>query len=373
MRMTIAYLLNDYGDSTPTGSVLRKALLGAAGQVLSPIWVRKRLSWTQQGRSSWSGVPCYSVGFPGAGRLGRWISALELAWIFRRHGVRLAHLHWAGVDWWGFSIFRLLNPDLPYLLTFHAFNARRLNRQGLLAVRAVQRLIDGAGRVSAVSAALKQQIIEVCPQAEGKIQVVPNGVEPAPRDDCAPQNLPQDFILSVGVLCSLKGSDLLLFSLFDLWREGKLRIPLVLCGQDEPPGQLRRLIDALKLSHHVFLLPDCPHEVVLSLMKRCRFFVSASRAESFGMAILEAMAAGKAVVAPRIGGVPEFVSSEKNGLLFQSEDVGALKESILRLAGDEGLRRRLGAAAAKTAERFPWSRARQAYHRMQEEALSAAR
>jgi glycosyltransferase involved in cell wall biosynthesis len=371
--MTIAYILNDYGGATPTTFVLRRALLGADGSDENSIWVRQRRSWKDPGRTSWNEVPCYSVGLPGAGRLGRRIAALQMARLFRRHRVRLVHLHWSGVDHWGFSDFRRLNPGLPYILTFHAFNARRLERQGLLDVPVLKNLLAGARRVSAVSAALEGEILELCPEAARKTQVVPNGVEPAPDEDHAPPDLPEDFILSVGMFCSLKGSDLLLFALFDLWREGTLRTPLVLCGQDAPRGQLRRLIDAMKLQDRVILLPDCPHEVVLSLMKRCLFFVSASREESFGMAIMEALAEGKAVIAPRIGGVPEFVSHEENGLLFQPGDVGALKESVLRLTGDASLRLRLGGAAAKTAERFQWSRTRQTYRRMHEEVLNGSR
>ncbi|MFI5349997.1 MAG: glycosyltransferase family 4 protein, partial [Elusimicrobiota bacterium] len=314
--MTIAYLLNDYGSETPTTFVLRKALIGGADPVLRPIWVRRRRSWEEPLRTDWDEVPCYSVGLPGNGRLGRWIAALQTAWIFRKHCVRLAHLHWSGVDHWGFSNLRLLAPGLPYLLTFHAFNARRLERHDQLDVPVLKGLLAGAHRVSAVSLALREEIVELCPEAAGNIQVVPNGVEPSTAVDIAPQGLPKDFILSVGMLCSLKGGDLLLFALFDLWREGSLKTPLVLCGQDAPRGQLRRLIEALKLQDRVYLLPDCPHEVVLSLMKRCLFFVSASREEAFGLAIMEALAEGKAVVAPRVGGVPEFVTHDENGLLF---------------------------------------------------------
>jgi glycosyltransferase involved in cell wall biosynthesis len=68
---------------------------------------------------------------------------------------------------------------------------------------------------------------------------------------------------------------------------------------------------------------------------------------------MEAMAAGKPVIATAVGGVPELVQDGKSGVLVPPGDVEALAEAILRLAGDAHLRRQLGQEASKQAkERF---------------------
>jgi glycosyltransferase involved in cell wall biosynthesis len=68
-------------------------------------------------------------------------------------------------------------------------------------------------------------------------------------------------------------------------------------------------------------------------------------------AILEAMAAGKPVVAARTGGVPEVVVDGETGLLVPREDPDALRAALLRLAADPALRARMGAAGRERAER----------------------
>ena len=68
------------------------------------------------------------------------------------------------------------------------------------------------------------------------------------------------------------------------------------------------------------------------------------------MAVLEAMAAGKAVVASSVGGIPELVQDGVNGLLVPPHDAAALAAALARLLDDDGLRRALGAQARSTVE-----------------------
>jgi glycosyltransferase involved in cell wall biosynthesis len=70
---------------------------------------------------------------------------------------------------------------------------------------------------------------------------------------------------------------------------------------------------------------------------------------------LEAMAAGKALVATRVGGLPQLVRDGENGLLVDERDPDALAEALVRLSDDPGERARLGAAAqAEIRERRGW-------------------
>jgi glycosyltransferase involved in cell wall biosynthesis len=71
--------------------------------------------------------------------------------------------------------------------------------------------------------------------------------------------------------------------------------------------------------------------------------------EGFGLAALEAMAAGRPVVATRVASLPEVVADGETGLLVPPGDPEGLADAFARLAADEGLRARLGAAAARRA------------------------
>jgi glycosyltransferase involved in cell wall biosynthesis len=64
--------------------------------------------------------------------------------------------------------------------------------------------------------------------------------------------------------------------------------------------------------------------------------------EAMPMCLLEAMAAGKPVIATRVGAVPKLILSEQTGLLLEPGDVNALVEAILRLLGDPQIASQLG-------------------------------
>ena len=96
-------------------------------------------------------------------------------------------------------------------------------------------------------------------------------------------------------------------------------------------------------------------------------FVMCSRWEGLGLVFLEAMATSLPVVATRVSAVPEVVVDGETGLLVPVDDAGALAAALGRLAGDAGLRARLGEAGARRVrERF-------GLERMVEETLSVYR
>lgn len=80
-------------------------------------------------------------------------------------------------------------------------------------------------------------------------------------------------------------------------------------------------------------------------MGRCAIFVLPSRSEAMGRVLLEAAAAGKARIGSRVGGIPQVIEHERDGLLFESEDVEALAAHLDRSMSDPTLRERLGTAA----------------------------
>lgn len=79
-------------------------------------------------------------------------------------------------------------------------------------------------------------------------------------------------------------------------------------------------------------------------------FVFPSHAEAFGLALLEAMAAGKAVIASNNDGVLDLVSHEENGLLFPPRAIEVLTQTCLRLVQDATLRQRMGTASRARVE-----------------------
>jgi glycosyltransferase involved in cell wall biosynthesis len=116
----------------------------------------------------------------------------------------------------------------------------------------------------------------------------------------------------------------------------------VIAGEGELRPALERQIKDHHLEKHVLLAGFRPD--VLSLHKAFDIFVMSSITEGLGTSLLDAMAAGKPVVATRAGGIPEVVVHGETGFLVPPRDHGAMATAIVKLLKDEGLRRTMGEA-----------------------------
>jgi glycosyltransferase involved in cell wall biosynthesis len=123
-------------------------------------------------------------------------------------------------------------------------------------------------------------------------------------------------------------------------------------------GFLGLLVESLDLQDRVTLMGYVSDEALPWLYRLCDVFVLPSvSAESFGITLIEAMAAGKPIVASRIGGVPEIVDDGVNGLLFEPWDSRGLSEAVNTLLGDPELAEDLGRRAHLSAEEnYSWPR-----------------
>ena len=88
------------------------------------------------------------------------------------------------------------------------------------------------------------------------------------------------------------------------------------------------------------------------LLLRTHIFVLPSHYEGLPMALLEAMSFGLAPIATPVGGIPDVLRDGENGLLVPVEEPNLLADAILHLAGDDGLRHRLGEAARASVEPY---------------------
>jgi N-acetyl-alpha-D-glucosaminyl L-malate synthase BshA len=124
-------------------------------------------------------------------------------------------------------------------------------------------------------------------------------------------------------------------------REGRAtRLRLVGDGPDRAAAEA--LATELGVAGDVDFLGE--REDLPALVAGAAAFLLPSETESFGLAALEALAAGVPVVASRVGGLPEVVRDGEDGFLHAAGDVGAMAASAARLVDDAALRARLGAA-----------------------------
>jgi len=188
----------------------------------------------------------------------------------------------------------------------------------------------------------------------------------------APFSHHRPYVLAIGRHVPQKGFDLLLRAFARLVADPGINQDLILAGDGTEHASLVALAHELSLGDRVRFTGRVDHATAMKLFAGCLFFVLPSRHEPFGIVNLEAMAAGKAVVATRVGGVPEIVHDNVNGLLVPPEDETRLAQAISTLAGSETLRESMGTAAAQHARRFEWSKIAAEYLHCYEQVLGRA-
>ncbi|MEZ5815612.1 MAG: glycosyltransferase family 4 protein [Hyphomicrobiaceae bacterium] len=117
---------------------------------------------------------------------------------------------------------------------------------------------------------------------------------------------------------------------------------------------LRRRVPA-ELAHTVRFIGGEPYAAVQARYRRAAVLVNPSLSESFGMSVIEAMAAGAPVVATSVGGMTEVLGRTGGGLLIEKNDPRELAMAIKRLLADRSLRRELGGhGARRVADTYAW-------------------
>ncbi|MFE0425404.1 glycosyltransferase [Streptomyces sp. NPDC058953] len=192
---------------------------------------------------------------------------------------------------------------------------------------------------------------EQLPDPDTRVVAVPHGVpEPtiAPADPTDPAR--RTIVAAAGRITREKQYDALLHAFARVvaahpdWR-------LRLYGPGPDRERIRRVAHRLGLHNRVELMGSCA--AMEPEWAKGSIAVNTSRHESFGIGVVEAMRCGLPVVATDCDHGPrEILTDGENGLLAPVGDSGAVAAALLRLVGDEALRRRLAAAAVERARDF---------------------
>jgi glycosyltransferase involved in cell wall biosynthesis len=225
----------------------------------------------------------------------------------------------------------------------------------------VKHLVRRADWLLAHSASLLTQAEQRVGPLNGNRSYIPYGIEPdrlraESLDRTEHFILPErPYILTVAKLYNRKGLDVLLHAIAKLGTAVKGYSFLVV--GDGPEEQTLRLLAAdLGIKDAVVFTGELQSSEIAKLYKDCEFFVLPSRSEPFGIVLLEAMVFGKAIIATKVGGIPEFVVDGYNGILVPTEDSDALAEQIKCLIDDQVLKLKIGRnSLALIEERYSYS------------------
>ncbi len=290
------------------------------------------------------------------------ISAFRLAKLIRRLRPQILHTHTAKAGAVG-RIAALLAGRARPPIVVHTFHGHvLLGYFGPVRTRFFRLLERALARVStrliAVSPQVRDDLVALKVAPQEKFTVIRLGIELDERvelDDAREATraetrrvlgiAPDCFVVGwIGRMTGIKNTDVVLQAFGALRRRG---VDAVLCLVGDGPDRdaLERRAHDLGLMRHCLFLGY--QEEVARFYAAFDAFLLASENEGTPVTTIESLAAGRPVVATRVGGVPDVVEEGVDGLLAEPHDVDGLAERLERLARDAELRARMGRAGCE--------------------------
>ena len=259
--------------------------------------------------------------------------------------------------------------DCPLVITIHATEHGRhqgwVDKHPQSYIHGVERWITNrADRVIACSYYMREQIADIFGVEEGRVSVIPNGIDPAdlqPHDEEGLRELRARFaqpheklVLLVGRLVYEKGFQLALEAMPEVIT-GAPGTRFLVAGSGTHEEELKRQAQDLGLMEHGTFLGWIGDDVLHSLYRIADLWLLPSEKESFGLVALEAMASSCPCIVADTGGLREVVPDEGAGLRFRPRDPDALAEVALRVLRDEELGKRMIAEGLEHIRSFDWA------------------
>jgi glycosyltransferase involved in cell wall biosynthesis len=241
----------------------------------------------------------------------------------------------------------------PIVLRIHGGNFDRVYREaGRFEQGIARKILRVADRVILLSKSWDEVARSIEPGA--RTGVIPNSVDCDALADAQKLRRPAaEDVLMLGNFCERKGH----FDAVDaaaIVKKSHPRVHFRFFGVERDPGALSALqskIRAAALDDTVAFLPPVFGAQKLERIAQAGIFILPSHTENMPMAVMEAMAAGMAVVATKVGAIPEMIDHGETGILVEPHQPERLAQAIVRLLDDPNERLRLGRRAAEAARR----------------------
>ncbi len=257
-------------------------------------------------------------------------SISRLAGLVAKERPDILHTHLPRADIAG-ACRRLLHPSVPWVCSVHDIHDNSWSGRWTLPL--FNFIWPRADRVIAISHAVKDWLIKERAVPDEKVSVIHYGIEPE-RFSLSQSDLKRQWALddklvigTIGRLEPRKGYDCLLHAIAEL-KKIVPGVSLVIAGHD-PWGygkELESLIDRLNLRKEVRLVGF--QSDIAAFLSAIDVFAFATQSEGFGQVVIEAMAAGKPVVASKIAPLTEIIREGETGFLVPRDDPRAMANAI---------------------------------------------
>lgn len=276
---------------------------------------------------------------------------IPLSWRYLRQGFEILHCHSAYPCAYVASTFKR-RLGIPFVVRPYGgdvLSESRVCKNPRLKAR-VQATLAAADVVIAQGRFLRDVILGLG-VSEHRIQIVNNGVDLKSFAQGTPFPHSKPYLLGMGNLVKRKGFDLLLKA-FALCPTSD--VDLLIAGDGiERPG-LEQLTAELGITSRVRFVGHVEGQMKVDVYRSAMCLICPSRSEPFSNVILESLAAGLPVIASDTGGNLEQVEHGQHGLLFPSENVAALADTMTRVLNDSQLLNQMRAKVGPFIQRFDW-------------------
>ena len=260
---------------------------------------------------------------------------------------------------------RLVNYR-PYVLSVWGSDVYDVPHKSPLHKWLVKKNLRAADQLASTSHCMAEEIRTLAPELID-VAITPFGVDIETYKGIEPFGAVEKPKLVIGTVKTMKpkyGIDTLIEAyaqLLSLVRPTSAELPemelRLVGGGDQTPG-LKGLAQRLGIAEQVKFIGRVPHTQVPQELAKLDIYVALSRldSESFGVAIIEAGAAGRPVVVSDAGGLPEVCLDGETGFVVPREDPEAAAKALERLVRDADLRHRMGSAGQKhVQETYSWT------------------
>ncbi|HEU4565211.1 MAG TPA: glycosyltransferase family 4 protein [Gemmatimonadaceae bacterium] len=268
-----------------------------------------------------------------------------------RRLVREFHPDIVHAHWWIPSGWVTAGAGDPFIVTCHGSDVRLLERAR--AIRALGgRVLARASAVTTVSHFLAEDVRTLLPALRTPVRVLPMPIDMArfAAGRSVPKASPPR-ILYAGNLIPSKGvADLV--SAFALLRGSGVECQLRVLGEGPSAGELREIAHSLGVDDAIQWFPFVSQDAMPAEYGASSVTVlpTRGRAEGLGLTLVEALAAGCAVVGTPAGGIPEVVIDGRTGLIARDSDPGDLARQLRTMLTDDPLRACLTAEGQRHVE-----------------------
>ncbi len=276
----------------------------------------------------------------------------------KRERIDIIHSHWILPQGMIGALIRMIT-GIPHITSIHGTDIHLVHTRKVF--HPFMKMIAYYSQyITANSSHTHRLFMEVISSTQTKTAIIPMGIHPEQfSGQSYVKKKKRITILFVGRLIQWKGVTYLIHAIKLVISRG-WDVHLNIIGNGPEKEELQQFTHTLGIPSNVHFLGNMERKQLLSQYKNADLFVLPSivyknQTEGLGVVLLEAMASGVPVIGSNIGGIPDIIKDDVNGLLVPPGDPQALADAIIRILKNPDLAERFRKAGQETVrDRFSW-------------------